>query len=380
MSPGRRGDGALLARLGPLLVPALLLSIRSSGQERPVSSSAIDPYTKGDAEALARAGYRSFGPFRFGDRETEHLQAAFVDVPLLWVETEHFKIGSSLEKYEPAEAEELAGLKAELARLGETLPGVSARTKKLDPWLRLHLIARRLEDLHAQFRRLLHLEEGALSMPDKLTVLVVQKESTLARFTREFCGAERSDVAIHFFRERGALFYGVSADSLAPSDSALHYALVYGVAQNLASAVKGFRFPVPAWWQAGLALWFARRAEPRVLLYVRPAGESLPSEELADWEPLVRARVEGSLYPDWETMLAASDWAQQPFGDHIVLWSRIDFLLQRDEQTIRNLVEHLHGRRNAGSKPLTVATGLDLVALDAEWTAYVKANYRKKRR
>src|SRR5262245_41832797 len=86
----------------------------------------VDPYTKQVPEALARAGYVSFGPFPFGDGHTSDQIAETVGrIPLLWVETAHFKIGSSLPEYALADDQRERGrVHDELERLARRLPGI----------------------------------------------------------------------------------------------------------------------------------------------------------------------------------------------------------------------------------------------------------------
>lgn len=355
----------------------------------------VDPYTGGDPRRLELLGYRSFGPFRFGSTSNEIVQATLGDVPIQWVETAHFRLGSALAEYKPEQPEEIAELKLELDRLRERLGGLPAKPKKLDPWLRLHLYARRLESLHEDLCARLGLASpvpsgeqvagplgsAVLAMPDKFTVLLTQKKSTLARFTKEYCGEEHDDSKLHYFSAPGSLFFGLSAESLPMTDADLHYALVYGVTQNLLMGINGFPCALPSWWQNGVALWFAREREPRVLLFSRPDGETLPPEELADWEPLVRGRVEAAACLGWSEMLARPSWLNQVFGENVVLWSRIDYFLRR-EGAAPPLANALHAPSPTPESvaALQRATGLDLAALDGAWQAWVKETYRKKRR
>ena len=316
------------------------------------------------------------------------VQSRLGDLPMLWVETEHFRIGSSLGAYTLGEPWEQARKKDELAELRARLERVPAKARTLDPWLRLHLTAARLERLHADVCRRLGLglrasdPAPALAMPEKFTVLLTEKKSTLARFTGEFCKEERGDSAIHYFQTLGVLFYGLSTESIdGGTDSHLHYAMVYSVVQNLLRAVNGFPREPPGWWAIGLGLWFARAAEPSIQIYTRPAGEPEPAAELADWQPLVRGRIEAGALLGWEVMLARPSWLAQPFGDNVILWSRLDFLLAR-EGCAHRLAATLHApaERMDSTEALARATGLELEALDEAWRAWVRETYGKKRR
>ena len=347
----------------------------------------FDPYTRGTSEAIAAAGYRSLGPFLFGDRATtDGVQETLGDVPLCWIETEHFRLGVCLDELR-IPGDELHKVRGELARLSERLPRVKRKAKVLDPWLRAHLMAQRLEDLHRDFTTLL-LDSGdgkggpGLSMKDAFTVLIVQKESSLARFTGEYCGREVTGSKNHHFHEAGTLFFGQSDQSIGHSDKELHAAVAFGVALNLANAIDGFPHALPVWWQSGLATWLARRAVPGVHVYQTEAHDALPSEGLEDWEALVRGRVENDFVTDWETMLGWSSVDEIRFGDRVVLWSRIDYLLDLGEDVRHTLLSGLHARgsRESSSEVLRRATGLGLPELDLQWRAFVSRRYRPKRR
>src|SRR5262245_27769861 len=117
MHDRRQRAGGLAA--GALLVLAAAASAQKS--KPPEAPPAVDPYTRGEPEALARAGYRSFGPLRFGPSNSQTIQSHLGDVPILWVETEHFCLGSSLEEYRPAKSAEADELERELAELAKVL-------------------------------------------------------------------------------------------------------------------------------------------------------------------------------------------------------------------------------------------------------------------
>ncbi len=112
----------------------------------------LDPYTKGKREALDRLGYVSLGPFPWADGHTsEDLRETLGGVSVIFIETEHFRIASSLRAcVRSNDSAEKKLLKAEFARfkkrLGKFKPG-----KELDPWLRAHLYAQRLEEIYTDF-------------------------------------------------------------------------------------------------------------------------------------------------------------------------------------------------------------------------------------
>ena len=113
-----------------------------------------DPYTKNDPVAMRAAGSVSYRPFPFGDnhgtKEMQHVLGE--DVPLITVETAHFRIATSWGPYNASRAKraDKKRLKEALKGLKKKLPKIKPTTTKLDPWLRVHLLAHRLEDLYAE--------------------------------------------------------------------------------------------------------------------------------------------------------------------------------------------------------------------------------------
>jgi hypothetical protein len=331
-------------------------------------------------------------------------------VPLLWVETEHFRIGSSLDAYRPAEREERKRLAAELKALAERLPNVDQRARELDPWLRLHLYASRLEGLWDRFHEAFGLRPddfgsggpGAgggpgrgpvLGMRGKLLALFVQKESSLARYTATWCGTQSTYSWRQHFHGSDSFFFGIAADAMEgglATDSALHFAAVYNVALNMVSGCRGYFFETPVWPAHGLARWFARPIDETVLLYTSGAGEALRGEEESNWEPKVRARALHRHFPALAEMVAWERLADLSFADHMIAWSKADFLMRRGPETARALLYALEepipwdapGReerlRGQALRAVERATGLDAEAFDEAWCAWVEATYSKR--
>jgi hypothetical protein len=143
---------------------------------------------------MDKAGYLSFGPFRVAkDLKTTDIEETLGKIPVLWVETAHFKLGSTLKTYKfQGDQKENERLKDELGRLKSRFDKFTPPRGKLDPWLRLHLFALRLEDLYADFQQRFALQDAGplLGMELKYTVLLLEKESGLVRFSRRYLSQE----------------------------------------------------------------------------------------------------------------------------------------------------------------------------------------------
>lgn len=83
-----------------------------------------DPYTKNDKAVMKKLGYKSFGPFPWGDdHSSADIAKMFPDRKLLFVETAHFRIVSSLPAYAMPRGAKLEKkiLKADLTELKKSL-------------------------------------------------------------------------------------------------------------------------------------------------------------------------------------------------------------------------------------------------------------------
>jgi hypothetical protein len=394
-----------------------LLTVAAVAQDSREPRPEVDPYTQGKRKALDKAGYVSLGPFQVAaGHSTEQVVRDLGGEPLLWVETAHFKLGSSLDPIPlPDDPPSRKSLTAELERLGKRLPGLRKRPKEIDPWLRLHLYAQRLEELYARFCEVLGLRDedfasgkgaGAgslkeigkgpyLGMYGKPVVLLFEKTAAMSRYSTLHLGGPQDLAYRHYYVEDDSFLYTTSMEQLVGSyanDGALHCAVAFGVVQNLVNGFRGHTHNAPIWLEMGLARWFIRQIDPRWQIYTSPSGEFARGEDEVEWAPKVRARVEHRYFPTTAEMLAWQERNALSFADHMILWSRVDFLIQRDDgRTMRELLwktmEPVPGD-GAGTREEVAArqaqrafrevTGMEPDAFDEAWAAWVLKSYPEK--
>lgn len=380
--PGFRGVFAM--------VLGLVLSVCASAaaQERP--EWARDPYTKGDPDALARAGYVRLDGLAWGDdHDTRDIEDVLGRVPVAWIETAHFRLGCALPEH-PVQLEEKDALRAELTALKKRVPGVKDRTKVLDRWLLAHLYAQRLEALYAEVQDLFGVSdadflepevvpsggaatEGAaggdgasgtggpggeddgaaaersgeppppapyLGQRDKYCVLLLGSSSALGRYAARWgLGGDPAPQALNFHR-RGSLAFVTSSEFFRGAftqDAALHTHVVWQVALNLLRGYRGFTHETSFWIRTGFAHLLARRVDPRFVPLPRvreTAGETFAK---SDWAPSVRALVGHGVYPTLDELWTFTDAQDRSFAEHRAMWSRIDHL-SRDREAFAQFV------------------------------------------
>ncbi|MCY2959316.1 MAG: hypothetical protein NTY35_04050 [Planctomycetota bacterium] len=328
---------------------ALLLSpARAQEDSKPEKVETIDPYTRGERKGLDAAGYVSLGPFPWCEGiTTDAITRELGGLPILWVETEHFRIGSTLQSYKlSGDRIERKRVDEELARIRDIFPDAKVPTAKLDPWLRLHMYARRIEAVHAEFLRGFGVQDqdfgevkpGSpptiaagphLGMQMKFTVLLAERRSTVARFVRYALKRDASDP----IRERlpgGSLFFGISAETVRSwsqeSESAFHSQVAANVALNLLSGFRGMSSTLPVWFEYGYSHVISRRVDERYTLYAK--GTLREDGDSWKWEPRVAGLIANDFAPSWKDLANEKRFEDLSGPDHLVAWSKVTWMLQ----------------------------------------------------
>lgn len=408
-----RPPGGIAAVLLLLLCPAASLPAQGSqwGGEEPPE---VDPYTKGERELRLAAGIRRYGPLPWADGHgTRDIEEA-LGRRVLWVETAHFRIGSTLPWYRiPRDKKQRDRIRAELERLAAVLPEVDPKTRKLDPWLRLHLYAMRVEDLYRSFEEMLgvtdadfpkargerpggrYMGEGPyLGMPAPYTLLLLEKQASLERYAAAWLPPGPSDVSRrHNFGKTGTLFLGVFTElneGALRDDTALHVHTVFGLVHNLVDGYKFYGHELPVWVTEGLAHWYARRVDPESNNFTKVVEEQKDLRSSWDWAPRVRARVRHRYYPSFAEMLAWRDFQALTFANHMILWSRVDFLMARDPAGFGRFLGRMKDPIVDSGLPswdqvlarqeeaLQAGWGAGPEELEEDWRRWVLANYPRR--
>lgn len=396
------------------ILAAGVLSAQEKNQDAGGEEFRRDPYTKNEPSALAQAGYSALHPFPFAEGlSTADVEKVLGDgVEMLWIETAHFRIGSSLPEYVVEDREEKERLKAELERLRVRIPTVPAKLpRKLDPWLRAHLYAQRCEELHAEFARLFALDQarwpsgpgqlvdGAyrgegpyFGMTNKYTLLLFEKASSYGRMREKMLGGGGGEESARsLLTKSGSLLYAVHVQgSNLDVETALHCAVTYNLTFNLIDGVKYFTHAAPLWLQVGLGHVLARRISPKLNYFTDERAYSADEKDQWDWAPRVQARVKNKVWPSFDRIAALDDVMKLEYVEHMMAWSRVDHLLRERPEGLAAYLEGVKGRLAEGRLPtfeerqaaharaFQSAFGWDGAACDAAWTEWVQRTYPKK--
>ncbi len=404
---------ALLA--GALLLGAAVAEASAAPQKRAPELPEIDPYTEEDPDVMAAAGIVRYGGFLVdGAHLTTEVEEVLGIKSLRWLETEHFRIGCALPPYKPQSMQEKKKVRAELEVLSERLKGVKPKTRIVDPWLRLHLVALRAEAFYAAFLEQTGMtdadfpkaggdnQEGEwmgqgpyLGQKGKFVLLFTTKASTFSRFCRRFARDVEDTPLRHMYPEPGILLYGCAMEHLGvrdDADTALHAFMGWNLAQVFSDAFKSFTHRLPPWFTEAYAHWTGRGVDERCSNHTPGAGPPIRWKSDTNWAPKVRARVHHKVFPSFQDQIDARDVGEFDFNDHMFLWSRMEFLMQREGTGLGTYLRMMKGRipgsisvpstdilfRRQREVVFPAAWGSTVEELDAEWQEWVLETYPKK--
>lgn len=341
---------------------------------------------------------------------TGNIRALDTKVEWVFIETAHFRLACALTPTKPpAESDAKRRLEVEFRELKARRIDVP-RGKLLDAKTRALLYALRCERLYDDLRRRLgvadadfaihtdkrrpseYLGEGPyLGMPNKFLVMLCAHESTLQKYVQAFANRRDARGGLrHSFLAPAALFYGMAEDCVDgrfADDTYLHAATVYSLVHTLTDGFRYYWHESPFWLQEGLAHWYRRQVIDEFDHYsVLPIG--LPERNRTqNWPATMRARVDlGNFTPLREAMAWIDDRAID-YGDHVAIWSRIDYLMRRHPNALGPLFKAVKGSSATSSVELLVERQIEGLAksvnatpeqFDAAWVEFVRQTYPKK--
>lgn len=403
----------------PLLAALTLASGLAAQDEPKLPKWRIDPFTKNKPELMLKAGYVSYGPFPFGSiadkvTTTTHIDDALEHVPVLWIETAHFRLGCNLPPWPvPMEPEIRGKIRKELELLATKLPGINPKVRVLDPWLRAHLIAQRLETLYAETSQLFGVKDEDfpvdqskvirlpgvrymgmgpyLGMRDKYLVLLFERMGAYQRYMKDFLGRDSKFGQRWHFKETSNILFTIATecdDSRNKDDTALHCCLAFNVGQNLLDGFRYYSYDLPVWIKEGFGHWLQRRVDPHFNDFDQNEGSVADMKKTWNWEPYVRNLVStGGKFSPFADIYTWRDFGDITFNDHTAIWSRIDWLMSQGPEKWQKFLFLVKGRVDeqwfpdqndlvgATRDALKEAYGVTVLDFDAKWIEWVKATY-----
>jgi hypothetical protein len=369
----------------------------ADGHQKPKAE--ICPWCKNDPVLMKKAGIVSHGPIAIGPKGSAEIGATLPAGQWVFIETAHIRWGSSL----PAVVVELEDKKrvmAEIARLREVLPNVPADPRKLDPYLRLHLIAMKGEELYAHFQKILDVRDAdfpetrSLAGPfmgdgrylgekDKYEIVL---HSTLANhkaFTKSFCGSEVvSSLRYHFPDLHKIILSAPAVDPDLKKDRWLFPFVAHCLTHMMFCGYKHFSYDPPAWLDEGLACALEKEIEP---LSTTNEGEEGSMNDLKgpkDWAAGVKRILGTGKVKSTAELMHVQRIDAFDLDEKMTCWSMVRFLLDTQPKALAGLLGAVKGQLDERGYPsgkdlpnLTRRSMKDLmhwtpVAFEEAWKAW----------
>ncbi len=399
----------------PFLLAVLFLPTSLTAQKKKTPKLPrwkIDPYTKNEPKAMEKAGYVNFGPFPWGDgHDSTKIEKALGKARIIWVETAHFRIGSTLKPWVlPFDLKIRKMYRAELTELKKKLPKVNPKKKVLDRWLRVHLFAHRLEKLYADFMKRMGVTDKSfptksntwmngeywgqgpyLGMKNKYTVLLFEKASDHLAYLSTFTGRVQNFAVRHHFKKFGSILLCTAAgleDGRLRNDVAMHVHVIWNNVHNLIDGYRHYTHDIPVWFKEGMAHWYGRRISPKWNNFDQNESARADLRSTWRWDIAVRKLVYQKKVTPAAAVLKWRDYSQIKFNDHLCIWSRIDYLMKKDPKGFGIYMNNMKGVINkktgmvdigdiikAQRKALHKAWNVSALSLDEKWKEWVLKTY-----
>lgn len=413
--------GVSVRALTSLLVLAFLTPLLSGQRKKRVPKWRIDPFTKNDPEAMKKAGIVRYHPMPFGEQagkvvSTERIEEEIGKAKILWIETEHFRIGSTLGAWAvPASDRKVKKkISGELERLKKKLPSVKVKTRRLSRWLRIHLFAQRCEEVYAKFMERLgatkdsfptqpktlinnkYFGEGPyLGQPDKFLVLMFEKQSDFTRYLTLFIGREQPFAQRWNFKNTGSLIIATSSeleDNRLKHDTSMHCHIVWNVVHNMISGYRFYSYDLPVWFTEGMAHWWAKEVdEDRALDFDQNESARAKVLNTGKWKPRVRRWLDHKNSKPISELLTLRDYGQLTKYDHVRIYSLVDWMMAEGDE---KYAKFMNGVKGYVDPKTGLATGKELlklqrkafraaysaspIQLEEKWRAWVLKTYPVK--
>lgn len=418
------------------LLACILLTIPAAGQSK--KKKDLCSVCGEDPEIMEAAGIVNHGPFMFFKSDSKEVQNHLSARDMVWLETKHFRLGSDLKPWKIPVSDKKA-YRAELTELAEIFPAVDPKkVKSLDRWMRVHLMAFRIEKAYAHLEDLFGYteeefgilpEEGVfiaasdstwqadlaadflerpkraagmppwvglgryLGMPMKFEILMMHYESDFLETKGHYIGHMNSHPQRWHNTWRPpntepvsrALWFGFSteADKM-KHDQHVHNALLHNVTINILDGFMLYLVEAPVWLRSGLGHYMSRRNSVDYNFYDLDEGSTELNKDASKWKPLVRKYVVKDDAPGFSELSRMRSFGDLDFEAHLTSWSKLMFLMETDRVAFGKWIVQLKTDPNqtnnldAQRKALKDNFGWTFVQADEKWAAWVRETYPVK--
>lgn len=362
----------------------------------------VCPYCRNDPELLKAAGLVSHGPIDIGFEGSEDFAERFPASQWLFLESEHMRWGSSLAS-ESVKSKDRERLELELDRLREFFPEIPERVKRLDPFLRIHLLALRGEDFYARFQELLGVTDADfpaerqvegpymgnglyLGEKGKFEVFIHVSRATHKMFTAKYMGSSVTDSLRWHVRGAHKMLASIPAvDSDIRYDRFLHPHVVHNLSHLMLCAYKHFSYDPPIWLDEGLAHAMEQEINHEFHTLDGEEGSMSDNKGPGDWDKELDRLQKKDRLTTYAKLMRIQAFGEMSQDDHVSAYGMVRFLIDEKPKefaaflgVLKGLLDERgypdgSGLREVQRTQLKEIFGWTPAQLDEAWIAWIRA-------
>jgi hypothetical protein len=357
-----------------LIVCCVLALLSSSAQKSKTPD--VCPWCKNESELMTKSGLVSHGPIPIGMEDSKALAEKFPGPDWIFAETAHLRWAFSL-GFENVDNEDQERVTAELTRMRAIFPKIPEKLKRIDPWLRLHMLALRGEDFYARLQKLLGVTDADfpaersatgpfvgigryLGERDKFEVVVHATRVTHRKHAEEITGAAINDtVRWHYPGLHKLIVVLPAEDGDVRRDRWLFPFIAHNLSHTFFSAYKHFSYDPPVWIDEGLALALEKEIEPRSTTNDGDEGTYREAKGPSDWAAAAKKLVVMTKAPQLATLMHVQGFGDLDRDATIAICSMARFLIAEHPEQLAKFLGGVKGQLDERGSP----SGRDLPGL-----------------
>jgi len=369
------------------------------------------PWCHGDKEMMKVGGIFSHGGFDFAapPSNTGSVDEFFAGKDVYWIESAHFELGLALgpQKVGPDEAKRI---RAELTELAEFFPEVDTKARVLEPFMRTHIYALRVEKAWKRFLELMCVRDS--DFPDgksvwllgtpywgegpyvgqkgKFELLVLPTATDQVSFLQAQFGltmrrTQRWNVTDpqHPDKDRSTLIVTTNlTENELYTDIQLYGHCIFNLAIQLLDGFKHYSYDTPCWIREGLGHLMEREITPKYNTYDASEGSLGVKVNKENWDVEVKEIITAGKAPRLAELCALKSYAEFDRNDHYACWSMTKFMATTNPEGYGCLNKMIHGRKRPDGMPdaedlagvmrdaFTQCFGMSYPQFDEAWRAW----------
>ena len=292
------------------------------------------------------------------------------------MESEHLRWGMSVGS-ETVKTKDRERLAVELDALRVHFPDIPEKVKKLDPWLRVHLMAYRGEQLYARFQEIMRVTDADfpetrqadgpymgngryLGESDKFEVLIHASRETHRMFTKDHMGMAVTDSMRWHFQGLHKMFASIPAvDTDIRYDRYLWPHTAHNLAHLFLCAYKHFSYDPPTWLDEGFAHYIEHEIDPTFHTLDGDEGSLPQNKGTADWDKSLKTLQRRKKLAPFAELLRVDTFGELTQAQHETSYGLVSFLIEEHGDDFAAFVGAIKGQLDEAGYP----SGKDLVGL-----------------